>query len=331
MKRWRLAFAAACILLLCGCGRGKQAIGQVTAYENGILSVLTRDGKLYDFQVDPVQTAVFGLVGDEQDPLGDGTDRRVQVTYSKKQGQYYAQTVFVDSRLYRDAMVLSDGTPINIWQRNGWREYCLEDGTVLLVEDEITNLEYESDWNRLVNDEKLPEKVRQEILDYYSEMGLRYDIPALLENAYRVYSFSEEYSNKYGSQSVDIEDWNDSIICCKMCLILPQENSNGGGEAFFEGTVFDRQTGKRIPNYELFTITPEELENRLLDQLDHDGTLEREKIALNLKPEQIVLCRDGDIEFYLVDRVEEDYSGMLQIGLSQKQAQEILKPWAMIG
>lgn len=331
MKRWRLVFAAFCVLLLCGCGRGKQVIGQVTAYENGILSVRTDVGKTYDFLVNPSDTVIFGLVEDEQDPLGNGSDREVQVTYSQKKGKCYAQTVWVCARLYRNAMTLSDGTPIAIWERNGWREYCLEDGTVLLVEDNIGSLENDSDWNMLLNGENFPEKAQQEILDYYWEMGQRYDIPALLENAYRVYSFSEEYDNQYVCQSIDIEDWNDSIICCKMCLILPQENSNGEGEAFFEGAVFDRQTGAHIPNYDLFTLTPEELEDYLLDQLDQNGTLDRENIQLNLKAEQIVLCRDGDIEFYLVDRVEGDHSEMLQIGLSKKQAQEILKPWAMIG
>lgn len=332
MKRIRFAFLTlACICLLCACGRGKQAIGQVTAYENGILSVKTGDGKHYDFQVDPIKTSVFGLAGDEQDPLGDGTDRGVQVTYSQKQGKFYAQTIFVYSRLYRNVMQLSDGTPIDVWEHNGWREYCLEDGIVLLVEDDIGKLENSSGWNGLLNSGDFPEEAQQGIMDYYAEMGQRYDIPALLENAYLVYGFSEEFNNAYVSQHSSIEDWNDQIICCKMQMILPQKNSNGGADSFYEGAVFDRQTGEHISNYDLFTISPEELEVYLLDQLDQDGTLNRENIALNLKPEQIVLCQDGDIAFYLVDRVENGVQEMLQIDLSSKQAKEILKPWAMVG
>jgi len=332
VKRTRLVLLTlVCICLFAGCGGKKQAIGQVTAYENGILSVETWDGKYYDFQVDPLQTSIFGLVGDEEDPLGDGSDRRVQVYYSKKQGQFHAQTILVDSRLYRNVMQLSDGTPIDVWERIGNREYCLEDGTVLLVEDSIEKLEVSNGWNGLLNSGDFPEEAQQGILTYYAEMGRRYDIPALLENAYLVYDFSEEFDNAYVSQHSSVEDWNDRIICCKLQMILPQENSNGGAECFYEGAVFDRQTGEHISNYDLFTITPEELEDYLLDQLDPDGTMDRSSIHLNLKPEQIVLCKDGDIEFYLVDRVENGVSEMLQITLSWKQAKEILKPWAMVG
>lgn len=332
MKQIKIAVVTIiCALLLCACNQNQQAIGQVTAYENGILSIETYDGKNFDFQVDTLQTSIFGLADDEADPLGDGTDRRVQVTYSKKQGKFYAQTIFVDSRLYRNVLRLSDGTPVDIWQRNGWREYCLEDGTVLLVEEYIGQLENSNGWNALLNSGDFPENVQKGIQNYYSEMGQRYDIPALLENAYLVYGFSEEFNNAYVSQHSSIEDWNDRIICCKMQMILPQENSNGGTDCFYEGAVFDRQTGAHISNYDLFILTPEELEDYLLDELDEDGTLNRENIALNLKPEQIVLCKDGDIAFYLVDREENGVHEMLQIVLSSKQAKEILKPWALVG
>lgn len=332
MKQIKLAIATViCVLLFCACNQNQQAIGQVTAYENDILSIETYDGKRYDFQVDPLQTSVLGLVGQEKDPLGDGTDRRVQVTYSKKQGKYFAKTVFVDSMLHRNVMQLSDGTSIDVWERNGWREYCLQDGTVLLVEDGIGNLEDSSGWNWLMNSKNFPEAAQKGIQDYYAEMGQRYDIPALLENAYLVYGFSEEFNNAYVSQHSSIEAWNDSIICCKLQMIRPLENSNGASENFYEGAVFDRQTGKMISNYDLFTLTPEELEDYLLDQLDQDGTLNRENIRLNLKPEQIVLCKDGDIEFFLVNKVENGVQEMLQIGLSSRQAKEILHPWALVG
>ena len=51
---------------------------------------------------------------------------------------------------------------------------------------------------------------------------------------------------------------------------------------------------------------------------------------MNLKPEQIVLERGGSIAFYLVDRTEGDYHGMLQMGLTPEQAREILQPWAVM-
>ena len=39
MKRWKLVFAVACVLLLCACGGKKQVSGRVLSFENGILTV----------------------------------------------------------------------------------------------------------------------------------------------------------------------------------------------------------------------------------------------------------------------------------------------------
>ena len=330
MKRIRLlALCLVCICLLCACGNRRQVNGRVLSFEDGVLTVQTEKGKNYEILVDPQKTVIFDLVpGEEEDQLDSNC--RVQVNWSRKGGQRVAEHIWIDSRLHRNVMQLSDGTPIDVWERNGWREYCLEDGTPLLVEDNPGTLENNSNWRELLYSEEFPEAAQQGILRYYSELGNRYVIPTLLEDAYLVYSFSEEFSNHSVSQYTGIEAWNDHIICCQQNLTIPQERTNGYADFFCEGAVFDRQTGEHISNYDLFTITPEELEAYLLDILDSDGTLDRENIQLNLKPEQIVLLRDGSIEFYLVDRTEGDYREMLQIGLTPDHAQEILQPWAMV-
>ena len=331
MKRIRFVFLTlVCICLLCACGNQKRVSGRVMAFENGILKVQTEKGKNYDILVDPQKTVIFGLVSGETEGRLD-SNCRVQVNWARKQGQRVAEYIWIDSRLHRNVMQLSDGTPIDVWERTGWREYCLEDGTPLLVEDNPGSLENNSRWNELLYYEEFPEAAQQEILRYYSQLGNRYDILTLLEDAYLVYTVSEEFNNHYVSQYTGIEAWNEHIICCQQNLTLPQERTNGYGDYFCEGTVFDHSTGEVISNFDLFTITPEELEAYLLDFLDSDGALDRENIQLNLKPEQIVLHRDGSVEFYLVDRTEGDYKGMLQIGLTPEQAQDILQPWALVG
>ena len=329
MKRWKLVLVAISVLLLCACGNKRQVNGRVLAFENGVLTVQSEEGKHYDFLVLPQKSVIFDLVpGEREDQLDSNC--RVQVNWTREQDQRIAEYIWINSRLYRNVMQLADGTPIDVWTRNGWQEYCLADGTVLLVEDNPGGPENDSRWNELLYYEDFPEAAQQGILDYYSEMGKRYDIPALLEDACLVRAFSEEYNNQYVSQHVGLEAWNDRIICCQLNLTIPQERTNGYGESFCEGAVFDRETGEQISNYDLFVLTPEKLEDYLLDQLDHDGTLDRESIRLNLKPEQIVLRRDGGIDFFLADRTEGEYRGMLQIGLLPEQAREILKPWAVI-
>ncbi len=329
MKQWKLVFAMFCVLLLCACGNKKQISGRVIAFEDGILTVQTEKRKTYDILVDPQKTVIFDLVSGETEGQLD-SDCRVQVNWARKQGQHVAEHIWINSRLYRNVMQLSDGTAIDVWDRNGSREYCLQDGTALLVEDNPGGPENNSRWNELLYYEDFPEAAQQGILDYYSKMGNRYDIPALLEDAYLVCSISEEFNNQYVSQYVGIEAWNDRIICCQLNLTIPQERTNCYGESFCEGAVFDRETGEQISQYDLFALTPEKLEDYLLDQLDHDGTLDRESIRLNLKPEQIVLRRDGGIDFFLADRTEGDYRGMLQMGLTPEQAREILQPWAVM-
>ena len=243
MKRIRFVFLTlVCICLLCACGNQKRVSGRVMAFENGILKVQTEKGKNYDILVDPQKTVIFGLVsGETEDQLDSNC--RVQVNWARKQGQRVAEHIWIDSRLHRNVMQLSDGTPIDVWERTGWREYCLEDGTPLLVEDNPGSLENNSRWNELLYYEEFPEAAQQGILRYYSQLGNRYDILTLLEDAYLVYTVSEEFNNHYVSQYTGIEAWNDHIICCQQNLTLPQERTNGYGDYFCEGTVFDRSTG----------------------------------------------------------------------------------------
>lgn len=332
MKRIRfVVLALACICLLCACGKDGQVNGRVTAYDNGILSVQTEKGKTVDLIVDSQKTGIFDLMGTGRENLLESEEElHVQVNYTKKQGNCFAEFIWVDGMLYKNAMQLSDGTPIDLWEHGSWREYCLEDGTVLLMEDNFGGPENHSYWNELLYSEEFSEEAQQGILNYYSEMGLRYDVPTLLEDAMLVLAFSEEFNTQYVSQHTGLTAWNEYIICCQMNLTIPQERTNGYADSFCEGAVFDRETGEHISNFDLFTLTPEELECYLLDQLDVDGTLDRENILLNLKPEQIVMNRNGSMEFYLTDRREGNYTGMLQIGLTPEQAREILHPWAVI-
>lgn len=320
-----------CTWLLCGCGNQKRISGRVVTFENGLLTVQTENGKTYDFQVDSQRSTVFDLTSKGEETLLDD-NCRVNVNWSKKQGTRYAEVIWVEARLQKNVMQLSDGTVIDLWEHSGFRDYCLEDGTELLMEETYGGPENNSHWNELLYYEEFPEAARQGILSYYAEMGLRYDVAALLEDAWQVYQFSEEYNTKLVGQHIGLEAWNDKIICCQMNLTIPQERTNGYADYFAEGAVFDRKTGEHISGYDLFTLTPEELEACLLDQLDTDGSLDRSSIQLNLQPEQIVLQRDGSIEFFLADRVEvkENMRLMLQIGLQPEQAKQILQPWAVI-
>lgn len=318
-----------CILLLCGCASQKRTSGRVVSFENGILTVQTENGKVYDFQVEFQKTSIFRLVGNDDEKRIDSNDR-VDVHWVRKQGARCAQVIWVDARLQQNVMQLSDGTVIDLWEHSGYRDYCLEDGTVLLMEETLGGPENNSRWNELLYYEDFPEAAQQGIMDYYGKMGLRYDVAALLEDAWVVHGLSEAYNTQLVSQSIGIDAWNEHIICCRMNLTIPQERTNGYADYFAEGAVFDRETGAHISGYDLFRLTPEELEDYLLDQLDADGTLDRSGIRLNLKPEQIVLGRDGCVEFYLMDSVENGVKNALQIGLNAEQSREILQPWAVI-
>lgn len=320
-----------CGLMLLGCERNKEISGYITNYEKGSISITTNMGKTYDFVLNEPEIILITVEGLDRETFRENwQDCFAHVTYRRKEGAYHAETVFVHHKIFRNALQLADGTPIDVWTDGVRREYWLEDGTVLLLEDNTGNPEKNYRWNELKYYEDFPEVAQQGILDYYSKMGQRYDIPTLLEEAYRVYGISKEFNTQMVSQFTRIEAWNETIICCQIDLTIPQEKSNGGHDYFCEGAVVDRKTGEHISNYDLFTLTPEELEVYLLDCLDADGTLERESIQLNLKPEQIVLRRDGGIDFWLVDRTEGNDSGLLQMGLSAEQAREVLQPWAVI-
>ncbi len=58
---------------------------------------------------------------------------------------------------------------------SGWVDYCLEDGTVLLREQDLYPPALP---------ETLPEQVRQSIQNHYARQGRRYSAESLLQGAY---------------------------------------------------------------------------------------------------------------------------------------------------
>ena len=185
MKFRKQFFAALCCLLLCACGNQKQISGRVTAYEAGILTVRTEKGKSYDFLVEPLKTSIFDLVSGEEEEALD-SNCMVQVIWGRKLGQRTAEHIWIHAKLQSNAMQLSDGTPIDVWKYGGRNEYCLENGTALLVEDNTGGPENVGRWNELLYTEDFPEAAQQGIKDYYGEMGLRYDLGVILEDAWHL-------------------------------------------------------------------------------------------------------------------------------------------------
>lgn len=328
MKKIRIWLAAVLVLLLGGIlfstfsDRTPIITGLVNGFEGESFTVITEKGKTYEFV--GFNHILSWVDGFERDDF-PREDLQVSVTYSKTNGQYYAELVTVDAVLTRGARELEDGTRIDVWGNDMMLQYCLEDGTELLVEYEpITP-------DRSAGFDSVSESALNSIVSYYEEKGLCYDIDQLLEEAYAVYSMvgEQEYLSRVVSQDVHYRTGNARIACFGLSVSTPIAMTNSENDEIVEGAVFDRETGEHINNFDLFTCTPEELEEFLLDQLNLTEK-QRKVAALNLQPENILLGSDGSLGVHLRQYSIPDFADNLVIGLHAEDFRHLLQPWAVI-
>lgn len=326
MKFAKLLIALLCCILLTACSSDKKITGEITDFRGDTLTVTTQKGKQYEFRMSE-STAVFSWVDDtDREALkANWENTEVSVSWQRQNGARHADMVIVEATLTRDARRLSDGTAIDVWD-NGWRkEYRLEDGTALLMEQEPVRPEDTAGFD------SLEETARKAITAYYAQKEPYYDMDRLLEEAYQVYSGlqSERFLTRVVVQDVFQTAQNDRILCYRLSVTLPVAAANGYNDEISEAAVFDRETGAHIDGFDLFTCTPAELENFLLDQLNLTAE-QRAAAELNLKPEQIVLVGDGAVEFYLSDCSLPDVVGMMILCLTKEQVGPYLQPWAQM-
>ena len=179
---------------------------------------------------------------------------------------YPADTFFVTSRRTEETTSMDDGTKVEIWESKASREYRLKDGTMLLRAADRSGPENATGPSGASLDD-LNEPARRKISHYYSERGLLYDVDTQLALAYTAYQNrnpGEAFDGQSASQDSYPTFSNARIIAFVTSLYTATEKAREGTSSQY-GEVFDRETGERLDNLDLFNCPRNEVISRLLD------------------------------------------------------------------
>lgn len=224
---------------------------------------------------------------------------------------------------------LSDGTTVDVLKNSGSISYLLSDGTELLRVENPSGPD-----NVIVGGtdsfDDLSEAAQTNILTYYSEQGLLYDVNKVLEQAYADYQNTEnkdEFTSYMLSQEIAPSASNERILYFITSVQLPIDSQNM--QEVHLGAAFDRETGSHISNWELFSCSEEETKQILLDiaQIKHSPL--REEMEAAFSPEYLTFFTDNlEISFPAGTLPSQENCYILGLDYDRELCQ-ILNEWAI--
>lgn len=305
-----------CLILLTACSEkdwyftGELSDVQLDGDGNIVsLAVTSSNGKQRGFLV----TEATGIIArpdgvDVQEFLRDpAPGAQISVTYDsgktslttsdgKRISAYPAQFITVDNILIPNAATLRDGTPLDLRQWNGTVTYCLSDGTELLnVHDTI-----DGSFDAQAVNADLSEAAQKKISAYYEERGLLYSVEDELERAYANISTHVNGQPVPGlGQEIYPTATSERVIYVLTTLTLPVYGHPAANVTEVRlCDAFDRETGDHIDGWDLFTCSPEEAVQALLDLAQITDSALRMEMESIFQPEYMLFYPNG-LEVFL--------------------------------
>lgn len=341
-----------CLLLLSACGGERRADGRVieVGIEEGTgvvsLVIQTDAGKELGVLITD-ETGIISLVDDVADGVTAGefksgafADIAVAVDYesprssfTRKDGReitaYRADIIMITGFLTSETATLSDGTSVDIWNNSGNMLYTLENGTKLLRVSNPSGPDNVHGGGKESFDD-LGEEAQRNVLKFYENQGLLYEVDAELQKAYEEYLAQEDKSkfNLYHiSQDISPTASNERIMCFLTAVLLPIDSMVA--HEYRIGAVFDRETGEVIDNWDLFSCPPEEAKQKILDIAEVSDPVLRKEMEAAFKPEYIVMFQDHlEVCFTQGTLPSQEHTYMLGLDYDDKLT-EVLNEWAI--
>lgn len=289
------------------------------------------------------ETSIFsfveGITADEF-KTGSFTDVVVSVEYDDSQRSlttnsnqeitaYNAKQIQITGILTAETAALSDGTTIEIWNCSNESCFTLPNGIELMRIQCLTGPD-----NVYVGGvesfDDLCEEAQKNVMRFYDEQGLLYDVQAELEKAYDDY-LQQEDATKFNSymisQDISPTASNETVMYFLTSVLLPIDG-NHCCECRI-GAAFDRKTGDVISNWDLFSCSPEEAIQTILEIVGVTDLSLREEMEKAFKPESIILFPDNlEVCFPQGSLPSQEYSYMIGLDYDDKLS-EILNQWAI--
>ena len=348
MKKVAFLLLVLCLCLLPACSSQKKVSGKIV--ETRIDKETSRAS--FVIQADTNQeigiwiteeTLLFSFVEDiTADDLKTGslTDVIVSVTYQKfprsfmtqdrqQIAAYRASEIQIVGFLTSETAMLSDGTNVEIWQYSNETVYILPNGAELLrITDPIGPQNVYVGGIESLDD--LEEQAQHKVLTFYQEQGLRYDANAALEKAYSDYiqkGRPAKFHSHRIKQAISPTASNAHMMYFLTSTLLPIDDNY-----YYEsriGAAFNRKTGAVISNWDLFSCSPEEAKQALLDIAGITDPVLRQEMIDAFKPENIILF-PGNLEvcFQQGTLPSEAYSYLLGLNYDDRLS-AILHEWAV--
>lgn len=246
---------------------------------------------------------------------------------------YWAQSISIEGVLKRRVLTLRDGTAVDVMEHGVFgedRDYRLPDGTELLW---IHNMG--GPQNRHVGGvesfDGLSEAVQRKIQAHYDQQAPLYDEKEELEKSYAAYlELGEDFQGDSITQDVSPCASSERVMYFLTSLTLPQERGTRQCYELQLGGAFDRETGEKLDNWDLFAVSEEEARRRLpeLCGWEEDRDL-RVRMSEALEPEWLVFFPEHVSVFFPPGSLEGEEYGYL-ISVEYKDAPEgFFQPWAI--
>lgn len=183
---------------------------------------------------------------------------------------YPAQVVQVEAYLRQDTICLEDGTQLECWQKVRETVYALPNGPDLVEEFDRSTLDAST--GSIGSLDQLSQETRNNIAAYYEKQKPPYDLQAELEAAYQTYlqegSPDFFYPSLLGTETFPTAS-SPNVIYFTTIIYTSSGQRN-------TGTAFYKDTGEQLDMEDLFTCTPNELVQALIEEAEiTDPTLQQ--------------------------------------------------------
>lgn len=282
-------------------------------------------------------TEIFSWVDDvREDDLTSSMEMKVFVCYKgfprlqrTAEGDriwaYHAKQIQIHEAFMGHTIFVSDGTYADVWKGSNDLRYCLSDGTELLCETLPVGPDHVSMTKTAVF-EDLNEDAQAQIMAFYEQQGVLYDLQTELERAYAEYCENKETfgeNSRMVAQSIVASAASERVMYFVTDVILPISNSEL--RQYQIGAVFDRKTGESIDMMQLFSVDESTLIEKILDEAAIEDLQTRENYRAAFCTENLIFYTNH-LSYQLTASGQEtnivaiDYDGWLE---------DVLYDWAI--
>lgn len=348
MKKALICLLALCAGLLSACDGKNKVSGKIveTSIDDkmGVASFIVRTDENKEIGILLTdETFIFSFIDEisaEDFKAGTLPETIVSVNYAaprrsmtaqdgRKITAYHAAQIEITGYSEPEAVTLPDGTAVDIWHYSNAAVYTLQDGTELLRVQNPTGPAHVY-VGGVENFDGLDKTAQNNILEFFLSQGLLYDERAELERAYADYLRSEkndEFVPYMLSQDISPLASSNTVIYFLTTAWLPLDGSNG--YSYRIGTAFDKTTGEYIENRALFSSSPDETIETILDIAEITDTVLREEMKQAFDFKNIILFPDNlEICFPQGTSPSQEYTYIIGLEYDERLL-ELLHDWAV--